>query len=178
MNRTAFILATLFTVGCAASGENSLRPLVAEDRRPESRDLPIDPQVESIPEGYDTTFGEDHIEPLEEGSCVAESGEAVSVGPCPSWSGIAISESRAARDVMYRSRYRELRRTYDADRQVWAAQRELYEAQIVRDREEIGNLQPTWWEQHDGTVLTALGVIVGAAITVAITFAVEEATDR
>lgn len=153
--------------------------MVGEDRRPEARELPIDPRLEPLPEGTPTEPSENFVEPLEAGSCIeADTEIAAGAGyPCPPQSGILVSEARASRDALYRIRYPEMRRTFEADRQVWAAQRELYEAQIAADRREIERLQPTWWEQHDGQVLTAVGVVVGAAITVAITFAVNQASE-
>jgi hypothetical protein len=172
----ALVLA-LASLGCGATTADEARPLIAADRRPEERPLPPDPREEDIPEGYDTKLSEEHIEALEAGSCIAPDGVARSKGPCPSWSGIAVSEARAARDGMIRSRYKELRSVYQSDRRVWSAQREMYEAQVRRDREEIERLHPSWWEEHDGTILTAVGLVVGAAITIAITFAVEEATE-
>ena len=81
------------------------------------------------------------------------------------------------RDATYRIRYQELRRTSEANRQVWAAHRELYEAQVAADREEIARLQPSWWETHDGEIMAAVGVVVGAIVTVAITFAVNQASE-
>ena len=131
--------------------------------------------------------GEQYVEPIEAGQCIPAGGiqmpdsedeeDRFVAGPCPERSGLMVSEARANRDALYRIRYREMRDTYTADRQVWSAHRELYEAQVAADREEIAQLQPTWWERHDGTILTAVGVVVGAAITVAITFAVNQASE-
>jgi hypothetical protein len=98
-------------------------------------------------------------------------------GPCPTWGGIAVSEARAARNAMYRIRYKELRRTFEADRRVWSAHREVYEAQVARDRQEIERLQPTWWDRHGVAVGVAGGFIIGAATAILITYAVEKVTE-
>lgn len=166
-------------VGCGAAQIPEVRPLVAVDRRPEAWDLPVDPRLEPLPEGSSSTLGEDFVEPLEAGFCVEADGEvaAGSGYPCPAQSGLLISEARALRDAAYRIRYPELRRAFEADRQIWAAQRELYEAQIAADHREIERLQPTWWETHDGEVLTAVGVVVGAVVTVAVVFAVNQVSE-
>jgi hypothetical protein len=175
----------LLAFGCGAATTPEVRSLVAENRRPEARELPVDARTEPLPEGTPTEPGENYVVPLEAGSCIPEHGITVPEsdepqvvpGPCPTENGLIVSEARANRDAIYRIRYEELRRTVEADRQVWSAHRELYEAQVAADREEIERLQPTWWEQHDGEILAALGVIVGAAVTVAITFAVNEASE-
>jgi hypothetical protein len=91
--------------------------------------------------------------------------------------GILVSEARAARDALFRIRYRELRRTYEADRQVWGAHRELYEEQIRRDREALEQARPDWWEQNDATVVGAITFILGAAITVGIVAAIDYVVD-
>lgn len=183
MRKLLFIL-VLFVFGCGTV-VSEVRPVVAENRRPEARELPVDPDHESIPEGYDTTLGEDHVEPMEEGSCIPAHGitvpasddDQVIPGPCPTWGGIAISETRAARDAMYRIRYRELRRTFEADRRVWSAHRELYESQVAEDRREIEHLQPTWWDRHGLAVGVAGGFILGAATAILITYAIEQVTE-
>jgi hypothetical protein len=167
----------VLSVGCGGATTVVARPMVAENRRPEARELPQDPAQEALPEGIPTDPPETHVEALEAGSCVSEDGSTVAQGPCPAASGLVISEARAARDALYRIRYPELRRTYQADRQVWSAHRELYETQIQEDREEIRRLQPGWWEEHDGTIMGVVGLVLGAAITTAITVAVQEVTD-
>ena len=183
--RKLLVIVALSAIGCGAAQTPEVRPLVGEDRRPEARELPTDAALEPLPQETPMDLPENYVMPVERGECIPEDGIPVNPeepahtipGPCPIESGIFVSEARANRDAIYRIRYPELRRTVEADRQVWAAQRELYEAQIAADREEIENLQPSWWERHDGTVLTAVGVVVGAAITVAITFAVNQASE-
>jgi hypothetical protein len=174
MNKIFVLTIAFLGTACGATHAVNERPLVALDRRPEIAELPTDPEIEAIPEGYDTTLGEELAEPLEAGQCVDGTGVVRSEGPCPGWSGIAISEARAARNAMYRIRYRELRRGYQADRQVWAAHRELYEAQVLRDREEIENLQPTWWDRNGFIIGIAGGFILGAATAILVMFVVEQ----
>jgi len=175
----------LGVVGCGGAQRPDLHPLVAEDRRPESRALPVDARSEPLPADTPLDLPEGYVMPVDRGECIPEAGfelpasdePQVVPGPCPEHSGIFVSESRANRDAIYRIRYTELRRTYESDRRVWAAHRDLYEAQVAADREEISRLQPSWWERHDGTILTAVGVVVGAAVTVAITFAVNQVSE-
>ena len=159
--------------------------MVAEDRRPEAREMAQDARDEPLPEGTPMNLPESYVMPVEAGECIPEDGrrippsdeEQVLPGPCPEESGLFVSEARANRDAIYRIRYREMRDTCRADRQVWSAHRELYEAQVAADRGEIARLQPTFWELHDGEILATVGVIVGAALTVAITFAVNQASE-
>jgi len=174
-SKLPLVLIGVLMFGCGASTIRQ-QPLVAVDRRPEGRALPMDPFEEDLPEGIPTEPPEDWVEALEEGSCVPGPGNAGADAPCPSWSGVVVSEARAVRDGMVRTRYRELRQVYQSDRQVWSAQRELYESQLVRDREEILRLRPSWWERNDLEVGIALGVIAGAAMTIAIVYAVEGVT--
>lgn len=169
--RKLVVIVVLFSFGCGASQAPQVRPIVAEDRRPEARALPIDVREEPLPEGTPVTPGEDYVVPVTAGECEG------ATEPCPAEDGIQVSEARANRDALYRIRYRELRDTYDADRMVWSAHRELYEAQVAADREEIARLQPSWWELHDAEIMTAVGLVVGAALTVAITFAVNQASE-
>lgn len=158
----------VLAVGCGASTATTVRPLVAENRQPEARELPPDPVEEALPEGIPTDPPETAVEALEAGSCPPDA-----VQPCPAQSGILVSEARAARDALFRIRYRELRRTYEADRQVWAAHRELYETQVRLDREEIQRLQPGFWEEHDAEILGVVGFVIGAAITIGIMAVIE-----
>ena len=115
-----------------------------------------------MPEGIPTSPGEEAVDPIEEGEVAPRS-------------GILISEARAARDALFRVRYTELRRTYEADRQVWAAHRELYEEQIRRDREALEKAQPDWWDRNDGTVIGMVAFIAGAALTVGLAAAIDGA---
>lgn len=185
--RKLVTLLVLFVFGCGAATTPEVRPLVAENRRPEARELPPDARTEPLPEGTPTEPGEDFVSVIEEGQCIGVGGiqmpdsdddeDRFIPGPCPEQEGILVSEARANRDALYRIRYEELRRTVEADRRVWSAHRELYEAQVAADREEIERLQPSWWETHDLEIGVAAGLILGAAVTIAITYAVNEASE-
>ena len=52
-----FIVLALLAMGCGAAQTPEVRPLVAEDRRPEARELPDDVRDEPLPEGTPTTPG-------------------------------------------------------------------------------------------------------------------------
>ena len=180
--RKLLTILVLFTLGCGAAATPRPAsppegPVVAESRRPEVRPLPPDPSEESLPRGTPPRPPESYVEAMEAEQCVTREGVLVSDGPCPPESGLLISEARAVRDAMYRVRYPQLRQYYVSDRQVWVAQREMYESQIQLQREEIERLQPSWWEENDGTILAAAGVVVGVAVTVLVTFAVNQAGD-
>lgn len=172
--RKLLAILVLSAMGCGAGAAQRpahppADPLVPDARRPEVRPLPPDPATEPFPEGTPADPAEGYVEPIEAGQC------AEMEYPCPSVSGILISEARAVRDAMFRIRYPQLREYYVADRQVWKAHRELYETQIESQREEIERLQPSWWERNDGTILAAVGVVAGVAVTVLVTFAVNQA---
>jgi hypothetical protein len=139
--------------GCATAAQP--RFLVTPDRQPEARTLPPDPATEPLPQGVPATS--DFVEPSEPGSCLDAQGRPVmdAPRPCPNRAGILVGETRAARDGLFRLRYRELRVLYDADRQVWQAQRALYEGQLQRADEHIQSLRPNWWQQN------ALGLGIG-----------------
>jgi hypothetical protein len=155
-------------VGCAQ--EQQLAPTIRESRHVESRVLPVDPAFVALPEGFST---EDWVEPLEAASCVEE-GAIVGGIQCPSRSGIVVSEARAWRDAQYRIGYQELRRLYEADRQVWQSQRELYEVQIQMDRQELERSRPRWWDRNKGLVLLGVGLIIGAGFVVGMTAILSE----
>lgn len=160
-----FLVALLmFSSACATTQANTHPPLVAESRRPEVRDLPVAPDDRELPDGIPAEPGEDAVFPIEEGDEV--------VMP-----GILVSEARAARDALYRIDYTELRRMYEADRQVWEAHRALYEEQIRRDREALEEAQPGWWERHDATVVGVVAFLLGAAITTGIVAAIDKVTE-
>lgn len=181
------ILLVVFALGCGAAQTPEVRPLVAEDRRPEAVALPTDVRDEPLPIEVPRVPGEEYVVPIERGGCIPAAGYQLSEtepdaenyieGPCPLESGVMVSEARANRDALYRIRYRELRDTYEADRRVWSAHRELYEAQLALDQKNIARLQPSWWEKNDATISAVLGIFLGAATTIAITFAVHQSSE-
>lgn len=168
-------LFALFVTGCATTQPPAF--LIQSDRRPETRPLPPDPSAETLPTGTQTNA--DWVEPLEAGSCLDAQGRPLADAPrpCPVRSGIAVGEARAARDAMYRIRYRELRLVYESDREVWGVQRSLYEGQLGRADQHIRSLQPSWFQQNALGLGIAGGFMLGAAACISI-FAVTSAAAR
>jgi hypothetical protein len=172
MKPLALTLVLALVAGCATTPVVPA-PLINARQVVEAKPLPPDPALEALPAG--TPLG-DWVEALEAASCLDKAGKPVSgaPSPCPSRSGIAISEERATRDALRRIRYPELRSMYEADRQLWAAHRELYEERIRTAQEELKKAQPNWWQQHGPALGMVGGFVVGAAATIAITFAIHQ----
>lgn len=152
--------------GCATAAPP--RFLVNPDRQPETRTLPADPATEPLPAGVPANA--DFVEPSEPGACLDSQGRPVADAPrpCPNRAGIVVGETRAARDGLFRLRYRELRVTYEADRQVWAAQRSLYEGQLQRADAHIQSLQPNWWQQNALGLGIAGGFLLGTVTVIGV----------
>jgi hypothetical protein len=169
------LVLALVATGCA-SVPVIPEPLINQRQVVEAKPLPPDPALEALPDG---TPAGDWVEALEAASCLDKAGKALpdAPSPCPSRSGIAVSEARATRDALYRIRYPELRRMYEADRQLWATHRELYEERVRTAAEELKKAQPNWWERHGPALGVVGGFAVGAAATVAITFAIHQAAN-
>jgi hypothetical protein len=148
-----FLILALFLAAC---GPLPTPPTVAESKRVELAPLPPDPAEEklegNVPRG-------DWVEPQEANSCTAG---------CPAKAGILVSEERAVRDGLYRVRYRELRLTYTADRQVWQAHRELYEKRLQLADQAIQKLQPSWWDRHKVALGVIGGFVLGSALTIGV----------
>lgn len=171
MGKFAAIIAILL-VGCA--GTPKIQPVIPAPRHPEVRELPPNPRSESLPEGFD---GPEWAEPQEAGACLpagSSTPEPGTTGPCPRKPGLLISEAKAARIKLYQVRYDELRTTCEADRTVWDAQRELYEAEIARRDKYIEDSKPGWWEQHRAEFYGIGGMILGATITILVSHAVND----
>lgn len=151
--RSLLSLVLIFTVGCATPA--AYVPTVAMERRIEEKPLPPDPATEPLPAG---TPAGDWLEPVEKDQKLTRS-------------GLLVSEARATRDGLFRIRYPELRRNYEADQQVWKAHRELYEARLKAADEALKKAEPGWWQQHGPAVGMVGGFLVGAALTVALTYA-------
>lgn len=159
MRDFAIALTIVFVVGNGcASGSEGVRPTVpvGMTHRIETAPLPPTPEEEPLPSN---TPRADFVEPVE-------------VGMTATRSGILVSEARAFRDAQYRIRYRELRLNYEADRQVWVVQRELYETRLTQAEEALRAQQPTWIDRHalelgffGGFVLGTVGVLAAAALT-------------
>lgn len=156
----------VWLAGCATTAQPEF--LVHTDRQPEVRALPPDPATESLPAGASATS--DFVEAQEAGSCLDNHGQpaADAPHPCPARPGILEGETRAARDGLFRLRYREIRVLYEADRQVWGAQRSLYEGQLQRADQHIQSLRPSWWQQNVLGLGLAGGFLLGAATVIAV----------
>lgn len=166
MRKQGMAVVLVLVSGCATAQQPSF--LVGMDRRPEERALPPDPATETLPSGAQPN--QDWVEPSEAASCLDAQGRPVADAPrpCPNRSGIVVGESRAARDGLFRIRYRELRLTFESDRQVWQVQRELYEGQLRRADEHIRSLRPSWFQQNALTFGAGLGFVLGAATAISI----------
>lgn len=154
----ALCLLSFVFVGCATP--SAYVPTVAVEKHVEDRALPPDPATEALPPG--TPPGE-WVEPAEKGQTLTKS-------------GILVSEARAARDALFRIRYPELRRNYEADRLLWQAHRELYEARLRAADEALKKAEPGWWQQHGPAVGMLGGFLVGAVLTVTLTYAIHQTT--
>lgn len=156
--------------GCATT-HGALPPTISAARRVELEPLPPDPSTEALPA---STPPGDWVRAQEAGECWNAQGTVrPDAGlPCPAQAGILSSEARAARDALYRIRYRELRQRYEADRTVHGAQREVYETRLRLADERIRELQPTWWQQHGPVILFGAGLVLGTAIPTVIYVAV------
>lgn len=170
------ILPTLVALSLfACAGPRPYAPTVPDSlsKRVEQRELPPDPAKEKLPS--ETPSG-DWVMPLERGECLDERGRAVSEAtvPCPAKSGVAVSEERAYRDGLFRIRYTELRKTFEADRQVWSAHRELYEERLKLADKAIHDLQPGWWDRNKLEVGLIGGTVIGIVTSVAILYVMDE----
>ena len=178
MNIRIMILASVLMSACA-SQRSAYVPTVPESaiKRVEEQPLPPDPAEEPIP---DEIPKGDWVVALDKGECLDENGvpENSATRPCPADSGIAVSEERAYRDGLYRLRYKELRKNYTADKQVWGVHRELYEERLKLSHKAIQDLQPSWWDRNKLSVGVVLGIVTGVATSVAILTVTEAVRDR
>jgi len=172
---TLAIVALAFSfVACA--GPRVYVPTVPDSviKRVEERELPPDPEKEKIPE--EIPKGE-WVEPINKGECLDTAGtpDTEATRPCPAKDGIAMSEETAYRSGLIKIRYRELRKTYEADRMVWSAHRELYEERLKLADKAIHDLQPTWWDRNKLQFGVVGGLVLGVATSVAIIYATDQA---
>jgi hypothetical protein len=130
--------------------------------------LPADPETEPLDSKISSA---DWVEPLESGSCHDANGKLL-VRPCPVRSGIAMSEAKAVRFALYRTRYREMRTIYVANMKVVGVQRELYETRLKQADKAIRDLQPSWLDQHSAE----LGILGGFVLGVATVYAARAAS--
>jgi len=156
----ALVLA--FAVAGCASTPRPVVYTIAHERWVETRPLPPSPRVEPLPGDVPADPSEDFVQAYEPGA-----------RDNPTVPGLVISESRAARDALFRIRYDELLSLYEADRLVWVAHREAYELRLQLSAQRIEELQPSWWDQFGVPVVGILGFILGAAATIGIAAALD-----
>ena len=149
----AVLWLVLGTMGCATVPPPPTPIFIAESRRPEERELPLNPRTEQLPSGFS---GEEWVEPLEQGAVALKA-------------GLLISESRAARDILVRTRYDEMRSLYSADQDVWRVQRKYYEERLQFADQAILGLQPTWWDLNKDAFFFWGGVVLGTGLTLGVT---------
>lgn len=99
---------------------------------------------------------------------------AVSYGDVSPGSGVCLSEPLAYEYRNFRAGYKNLRSLYEADQLVWGAHRDVYETKIRAAEEALEEAQPSWWKRNDAQFVGVAGFIIGAATTIAISFAVKE----
>lgn len=150
--RTLAVL--MLACACATVPPAKPEPFIEVARRPESHELPPNPREEKL-----DFKGDEWVEPAEKGQTLAKA-------------GMLVSESRMARDIVFRARYDELRKFYEADRMVWKTHRDYYEERLLLAQDEIRKLQPTWWDHNKDTVMLVGGVLVGFGLTLGVVEAV------
>jgi hypothetical protein len=151
MKNLQMLVATIMVVGCVTP-QKPVVQFIPDTRRPELEPLPPNPRDEALEGAF---VGEEWVEPLLKGHEAPKS-------------GLLVSASRAARDILFRTRYDELRKLVEADRTVWSAQRAWYEERLRLSAEEIQRLQPTWWDQNKDVILFCAGVVLGVGATVGV----------
>jgi hypothetical protein len=159
------LLVMILLAGC--STPQMYRPSYPPLNPVEAAPLPPDPTDAEPPAELEKG---DWIEAIERGQCADISGRVPegATKPCPLKSGILSSEARAWRDGQFRLRYKELRLNYEADRKVWSAHREFYDAQSKADLKALQDAQPNWWDRNKFTLGVTGGIILGVAASVAI----------
>lgn len=169
MTKLSATIVVLVLSLAACAGPRIQVPTVPDSviKRVEARELPPDPAVEPIP---DSIPSGDWVVSIEKGECLDASGtpEVGATNPCPAKAGLVISEERAYRSALYRIRYRELRKTYESDRMVWSAHRELYEERLKLAGKALEDMQPNWLDRNKLSLGLMGGVVLGIATSVAI----------
>lgn len=163
LGSVVFGLFILALTNCATV-QPTLPTVLPGQKRVEDTPLPQDPATEKLPDG--TPRGE-WVLPLEKGSCLKADGtpKEKAPQPCPSLSGISLSEEKAARLTLFKIRYPELRLNYKADRQVWKVHRELYETRLKLADQAIQKLQPGWFQRHKFELGIIAGFITGVGVS-------------
>lgn len=149
----------LMSVGCAttkaAQPKRTLpSPLVAAQ-------LPERPDAEPIPVGKDWSVS------IEAGETVPENR-----------AGVLMSTHKAFRAAKYKVAYDELRSLYVVDLRTWGRERDIYDRHLEAADGEIVYWKEkairSWFERHAGQIGLGGGIIIGAIVTVAIVYAVDQ----
>ena len=95
--------------------------------------------------------------------------------------GIMMSKEMAMRAARLKVAYDEIRGLYEIDLATMDREREVYERHLKAADDEIVEwrikARRSWFEKNKGTVGLVLGVVTGAALTVGIAAAVDQATE-
>jgi hypothetical protein len=140
-----------------------------------SRTLP-DPVVEAeMPEEVERPEGGVRTQAVD--SCLVGEGEdAQETGP-----GILFDQDSAMYVARLRVGYDEVRGLYDVDQRTWARERQVYQRHLELGDEEIERAneraERSWWEKHGDEVGLITGFVVGVAVTVGITAAIDKVTE-
>lgn len=170
MRRAIALLLVVCVSGCA-----TIQPVpltVPEEKWVENNPLPSDPVIAKVtaPDGEWAT-------PVNEGDCTDKTGKTSSDAPkpCPAKGGVQISEGLATRFKLYETDSKTLRSLYLADKLVWMAQRQLYEARLRAAGEEAQRSRPNWFAEHSTELGILLGLIIGVAAAVGVVYGVAPA---
>jgi hypothetical protein len=141
-------------IGCGASTPVPQFAGIGEKQHVESKPLPARPDAEKIP------ADKDWVKPLAAGQCTQQD-------------GILLSPDKSARAKLWQVSYDGLRATYELDRQIWQQHRIVYDERIAQANAEIKRRSPSWWDENKGTLGWAGGFLMGAAVTVAIVYGID-----
>lgn len=169
--RFAVILLLLLIAGCATTAP-VVEPTVPAWKMVEAEPLPPDPATEKVP------FQDgDWAVPMDEEECITKDGKLVADAPrpCPGKGGILLSEEKTARLKLFQLGYQQLRVNYVADRQVWAAQRVLYETRLKDAAEALHRAQPNWFQAHAFELGLFSGIVVGVGTVIGVLYGVAPA---
>jgi hypothetical protein len=154
--KTVLVGVLVGTMACGAGNTVvQYKGIPDKHMRVEENPLPDRPDKEPIPPA------EDYVYPVTQGD------------PAPA-DGVLLSPAKAARAKKWQIGYDEIRGLYEQDRQVWKQNRIIYEERLDLANQEIGRLQPSWWDQNKGTVAFIGGVVLGAFVTVGVAYGLDQ----
>lgn len=167
MTRALSLFLAVLLSGCATVPVVPLT--IPESKWVETEALPADPSTEKI-EARDG----DWVVPMDEEECIAKDGKPIATAPkpCPGRGGLLVSEEKITRLKLYEIRYKQLRANYAADRNVFSAQRSLYEARLKDAAIALEKAQPNWFQAHAWELGILFGVVVGAGVTIGVVYGV------